>query len=142
MKKYTDDEVEKWNSESQEHRFCIESECPYWYWEICECMAFESDVDYIEELCECANLLNYKGYTGNVLYDYEDKEYYGSIFLHDDIVTYSGDTLEELQENFEYAVDDYVSFGNTIGKDVKPKTRKEMLDTYRIIGVDLCHEKI
>lgn len=44
MKKYTDEEVLKWNILAKQHRFCIEQECQYYYHEIDSCMLGEVDV--------------------------------------------------------------------------------------------------
>lgn len=42
--KYTDKEVSKWNKIAQANRFCIESECPYYFGEIEQCMYGEDGV--------------------------------------------------------------------------------------------------
>ena len=44
MKKYTDEEVKRWNLIAQQNRFCIEQECPYYYGEIEQCMYGEEDI--------------------------------------------------------------------------------------------------
>lgn len=50
---YTDDEVSKWNKLAQANRFCIESECPYYYGEIEQCMYGEDGVSINEpKKCE------------------------------------------------------------------------------------------
>lgn len=36
--KYPDEVVAKWNKTAQTNRFCIESECPYYFGEIEQCM--------------------------------------------------------------------------------------------------------
>lgn len=42
--KYTDKEVSKWNKTAQINRFCIESECPYYFGGIEQCMYGEDGV--------------------------------------------------------------------------------------------------
>lgn len=135
MKNYSDEEISTCNKESQEHRFCIESKCPYWFSDMCECMAFKEE--FKEDLCECSKLLNYKGFTGNVKYSCEDERYFGNIFLHEDLVMYGGNTIEELKADFKNAVDQYIEFSHEIGKKAVPKTMTEMYDDYRIMGVNL-----
>lgn len=52
MKKYTDEEVLKWNMLAKQHRFCIEHECKYYYHEIDSCMLGEVGVpDNWEKKC-------------------------------------------------------------------------------------------
>lgn len=52
MKKYSDEEVSKWNKEAQANRFCYESECKYYYPEIEQCMNGEPDVPKFKCMCK------------------------------------------------------------------------------------------
>lgn len=53
--------------------------------------------------------LKYKGYTGSVEYSEEDKCLYGTVQgMMKDAITYEGQTVEQLTEDFEGAVDDYL----------------------------------
>ena len=53
--------------------------------------------------------LKYKGYTGSVEYSAEDKCLYGKVLgLDKDYITYEGESIPELQEDFEGAVDAYL----------------------------------
>ena len=54
--------------------------------------------------------LKYKGYTGSVEYSEEDKCLFGKVQgMAKDSITYEGSTVEELTEDFEGAVDDYLA---------------------------------
>ena len=53
--------------------------------------------------------LKYKGYTGSVEYSEDDKCLFGKVQgMMRDNITYEGATVEELTEDFEGAVDDYL----------------------------------
>lgn len=64
-----------------------------------------------------SNLLKYKGYTGSVEYSLEDRCLYGKILFIDDLITYEGNTIDELEEAFKYMVDDYLKTCEEIGKN-------------------------
>lgn len=54
-------------------------------------------------------LLKYKGYTGSVEYSDEDKCLFGKVQgLHGTLISYEGTTIEEITEDFQGAIDDYL----------------------------------
>lgn len=54
-----------------------------------------------------SDTLEYKGYFGNVEYSKADNIFFGRILGITDSVTYEGDTIQSLQQDFEDAVEDY-----------------------------------
>lgn len=53
--------------------------------------------------------LKYKGYTGSVEFSEEDNCLFGKVQgLHGTLISYEGMTIEEIREDFEGAVDDYL----------------------------------
>ena len=53
--------------------------------------------------------LRYKGYTGSVEYSAEDGCLYGKVQgLQGTLISYEGNSVEEIREDFEGAVDDYL----------------------------------
>ena len=54
--------------------------------------------------------LEYEGYVGSVNYDEKYDYYTGEVKIDDRIYTYEGDTLEELQEDFEDIIDSVIAF--------------------------------
>lgn len=52
--------------------------------------------------------MKYKGYTGSVEYDPDDRIFYGSVDDITDIVTFQGDSVEELESAFRESVDVYL----------------------------------
>lgn len=62
-------------------------------------------------------MLKYKNYIGSVEYDLTDKCLFGKILFIDDLVTYEGNTIEELENAFHEMVDDYLETCKEIGKE-------------------------
>ena len=54
--------------------------------------------------------LEYEGYIGTVNYDEKCDYYTGEVKIDGRIYTYEGDTLEELQEDFEDIIDSIIAF--------------------------------
>jgi predicted HicB family RNase H-like nuclease len=54
------------------------------------------------------NTLEYKGYLGRVEFSPDDKVFFGKIFGINDIVTFEGESVKQLEKAFHEAVDDYV----------------------------------
>ncbi len=53
--------------------------------------------------------MKYKGYTGSVEYSEEDNCLFGKVMgLSKDAITYEGQTVDELRQDFEGAIDDYL----------------------------------
>lgn len=57
---------------------------------------------------------SYKGFEGSI--EVTDDKYHGIILNIDDFVNYTADSLEELQEEFHKAVDDYLVVLKEINK--------------------------
>jgi predicted HicB family RNase H-like nuclease len=60
--------------------------------------------------------LRYKDYDGSVAYSDEDEILHGGILGIRDVVTFEGENVKELKENFARAVDEYLSFCEAEGK--------------------------
>ena len=54
------------------------------------------------------NLLEYKGYYGTVEYSANDKILFGKVIGINSLISYEGDSVETLREDFEGAVEDYL----------------------------------
>lgn len=62
------------------------------------------------------NMLKYKGYTGNVNFDADDKIFHGRIVGTTDVIGFEGASVDELESDFHEAVDDYLETCREIGK--------------------------
>ncbi len=54
------------------------------------------------------NLLEYKGYSGTVEYSSEDNILFGKVIGIKSLVSYEGQSVDELRADFEGAVDEYL----------------------------------
>jgi predicted HicB family RNase H-like nuclease len=63
------------------------------------------------------NLLKYKNYMARVEFDPEDKIFFGRIAGLNDIITFQGETVNELISGFEEAVDDYLATCQKLGHE-------------------------
>ena len=62
-------------------------------------------------------LKDYQGYTAIVDFDYEDNILHGKIFGINDLVSFEGSSIKELEKAFKEAVDDYIETCLSIGKE-------------------------
>lgn len=84
------------------------------------------------------NVLEYKGYHTSITYDAHAARLRGVIHGIDDHIDFSSDKVEEIEQEFHKAVDDYLEFCAEVGKvpckeykgvfnvRVKPALHKEL----------------
>jgi len=63
-----------------------------------------------------SNTITYKNYIGTVEYSSEDKCFFGKVEFINDLVTFEGTSVEELEVNFQDSVDDYMLTCKEVGK--------------------------
>lgn len=63
------------------------------------------------------NIISYKDYTGTVNFSEEDMFFYGKVVGITDSISFEGDTVESLVEDFHDAVDEYLEFCRENGKE-------------------------
>ena len=56
------------------------------------------------------NMMEYKGYYGTIEYSYEDTLLFGKVQGVDASITYEGKSIEELRQDFEKGLDDYLIY--------------------------------
>lgn len=72
--------------------------------------------------------LTYKGYAAHVEFDAEDRLFFGKLAGISDMVSFHGETVDELIAAFQAAVDDYMVMSTKLQKAVqKPYSGKLML---------------
>ncbi|MCY7333148.1 MAG: type II toxin-antitoxin system HicB family antitoxin [Pseudanabaena sp. CAN_BIN31] len=62
-------------------------------------------------------ILNYKGYAGDVEIDSDANVLHGRVLDIRDLITFQGKTVEEIKLDFQDSVDDYLAFCAELGKD-------------------------
>lgn len=84
------------------------------------------------------NAMTYKGYAALVEFDAEDRVFTGRLLGIEDIVTFHGTSVDDLERAFHEAVDHYLEVSERTGRKAqKPYSGKLMLR----IGPDL-HAKV
>ena len=63
------------------------------------------------------NLLEYKGYYGIVEISVADNVLFGKVIGINSLISYEGDNIQSLKENFEGAIDDYLEMCEENGID-------------------------
>jgi predicted HicB family RNase H-like nuclease len=53
--------------------------------------------------------LSHRGYLGSVNFDLDEKVLYGRVLFINDVISYGGESLVELEENFRSALDGYLN---------------------------------
>lgn len=64
-----------------------------------------------------SDMFKYKNYEGTIQYSVPDKCLYGKIAYIRDLVSYEGQSVEELEAAFKESVDDYLETCEEVGKE-------------------------
>lgn len=62
------------------------------------------------------DILKYKEFVGSVHYSTDDHVFFGKLIGTDDLITFEGESVEELKKSFRDAVDDYIDLCKSAGK--------------------------
>ncbi len=62
------------------------------------------------------NALRYKGYVGTVTFSEQDEVFHGKVVGMKDLITFEGDSVASLIEDFHNAVDEYEEYCKQQGK--------------------------
>ena len=63
------------------------------------------------------NTIRYKGYEGSIEVDVERQVCRGKILFIDDLVTYEAKSIDQIQTEFQLAVDDYLETCKALGRN-------------------------
>jgi predicted HicB family RNase H-like nuclease len=63
------------------------------------------------------NAMTYKGYTARIDFDGDDRIFFGRLAGIRDIITFHGETVDELEAAFKEAVDDYLETCVKLGEE-------------------------
>ena len=56
------------------------------------------------------NALRYKGYVGTVTFSEQDEVFHGKVVGMKDLITFEGDSVASLVEDFHNAIDEYEEY--------------------------------
>lgn len=75
-------------------------------------------------------MMEYKGYLGRVEYDDEAGIFHGEVINLRDVITFQGETVQELRVAFQESVEDYLAF--CVGRGEEPERPYSGTFTVRI----------
>ena len=61
-------------------------------------------------------VLQYKSYVASIHFSSTDKVFYGNVVGIDDLVSFEGSSVKELEKAFQEAIEDYIEIIKKIGK--------------------------
>jgi len=61
--------------------------------------------------------LKYKGYIAKLEYDDDDEIFYGSVINIKDTIEFKGRSVEELKQEFQNSIEDYIEFCQELGDE-------------------------
>ena len=62
--------------------------------------------------------MKYKGYTGAVIYDEDAKIFHGEVIGTRDVITFQGESVDEIESAFRDSINDYLEF--CVSRNVQP----------------------
>jgi len=95
------------------------------------------------------NVFRYKSFIGSIDASSEDKCLYGKLLYVNDLVTYEGQTVKELESEFKKAVDEYLKTCDRLGREpmkpfkgslnvrIGPELHKETALHAAILGISI-----
>lgn len=63
------------------------------------------------------NYLKHKKYIGTVQFDADDRIFHGHVLGINDVISFEGSSVTELEQDFKAAIDDYFETCRKIGKE-------------------------
>jgi len=63
--------------------------------------------------------MKYKGYSATIAFSNEDAVFYGKVHGINDLVSFEGTSVSELNQAFEDSVDDYLASCEKLGKEAE-----------------------
>jgi predicted HicB family RNase H-like nuclease len=95
------------------------------------------------------DILKYKEFIGTVSFSAEDRVFYGKVEGINDLVTFEGTNVDELEKAFKYMVDEHIkdckkegiplekSYKGNLNVRLSPKLHKKMAQIALLKGVSL-----
>ena len=81
------------------------------------------------------NQLKYKGYTASIFFTEEDGVFFGKVEGIKDLISFEGDSVKLLTEDFHSAVDEYLEFCSSTGKEPQKSAGNEDITPERLYNI-------
>ena len=97
------------------------------------------------------DVLKYKGYIGSVHYAAEDRVFYGKVEGINDLISFEGSTVDDLEDGFQYMVDEHIedckkkkvplerSYKGNLNIRLSPYLHKKAAYNATLKGISLNH---
>ena len=82
-----------------------------------------------------SSIIKYKGYTGSVNFTDEDGCFFGKVLGVHPLISFEGESVSELLDDFHAAIDHYLSYCEAVGE--KPETPLEVVQLDLEVPTDL-----
>ena len=95
------------------------------------------------------DVITYKGFIGSVHFSSEDRVFYGKIKGINDLISFEGKTVDELEEGFKYMVDEHIkdckknhlplekSYKGNLNIRLAPELHKKAVHNAALKGISL-----
>ena len=95
------------------------------------------------------DIMKYKGFIGSVHYASEDRVFYGKVEGVNDLITFEGSSVNDLEEGFRYMVDEHIkdstrkslppekSYKGNLNIRLSPELHKKAAHNAALRGVSL-----
>lgn len=95
------------------------------------------------------DVITYKGFIGSVHFAAEDKVFYGKIEGINDLITFEGETVSQLEEGFKHMVDEHIkdcennnlplekSYKGNLNIRLAPELHKQAVHNAALRGISL-----
>jgi len=95
------------------------------------------------------NILKYKGFIGSVSFAAEDEVFYGKVEGVNDLITFEGESVQELKKAFQFMIDEHIndcelenkslkkSYSGTFNVRLTPQMHRTLAETAIRKGITL-----
>ena len=66
-------------------------------------------------------MMEYKGYKAAVTYDHDGKVLHGEVVGTRDVIFFEADSVEQLEREFRFSIDDYLAVCAERGREPSPR---------------------
>ena len=84
------------------------------------------------------NSMTYKGYTASMVFDAEDRIIVGRILDVDDIISFHGESVAEIEINFHAAIEDYLAASKELGSAPEKTGKRQSHAAHSARGTRCC----
>ena len=81
------------------------------------------------------NQLKYKGYTASIFFTEEDGVFFGKVEGIKDLISFEGDSVKFLTEDFHSAIDEYLEFCESTGKEPQKSSGHEDITPEKLYNI-------